>query len=174
MCLRDKNETKRLFMKKKEQIERDFEQLVERQRQTIYSVCYLFADERQQADDLFQETLIRLWQGFDTFEGRSTEKTWVYRIALNTCINMDRKHRRRRDTSPLELDMDLFADEERNPAASRLHRRIGKLHPFDRALILLWLEDLPYDEIAAILGITVKNVSVRLVRIREKLKSITD
>lgn len=161
-------------MKKKEQIERDFEQLVERQRQTIYSVCYLFADERQQADDLFQETLIRLWQGFDTFEGRSTEKTWVYRIALNTCINMDRKHRRRKDTSPLELDLDLFADEERNPAASRLHRRIGKLHPFDRALILLWLEDLPYDEIAAILGITVKNVSVRLVRIREKLKSITD
>ena len=168
-------------MKKKEQLEADFEQLVERQRQTIYSVCYLFADERQHADDLFQETLIRLWQGFDTFEGRSTEKTWVYRIALNTCINMDRKHRRCKDTSPLELSVDYFADdsswdstEERNPAAQRLHRRIGKLHPFDRALILLWLEDLPYDEIAAILGITVKNVSVRLVRIREKLKSKTD
>ena len=94
---------------------------------------------------------------------------------------MDRKHRRRKDTSPLELSVDYFADasswdssEEHHPAAQRLHRRIGKLHPFDRALILLWLEDLPYDEIAAILGITVKNVSVRLVRIREKLKSITD
>ena len=161
-------------MKKKEQREADFEQMVERQRQTIYSVCYLFADERQLADDLFQETLIRLWQGFGSFEGRSTEKTWVYRVALNTCVNFDRKHKRRTDTSPLELNMDLFADEERNPAASRLHRRISKLHPFDRALILLWLEDLPYDEIAAILGITVKNVSVRLVRIREKLKTITD
>ena len=130
-------------MKKKEQLEADFEQMVERQRQTIYSVCYLFADERQLADDLFQETLIRLWQGFGSFEGRSTEKTWVYRVALNTCVNFDRKHKRRTDTSPLELNMDLFADEERNPAASRLHRRIGKLHPFDRALILLWLEDLP-------------------------------
>ena len=161
-------------MKKKEQLEADFEQMVERQRQTIYSVCYLFADERQLADDLFQETLIRLWQGFGSFEGRSTEKTWVYRVALNTCVNFDRKHKRRTDTSPLELNMDLFADEERNPAASRLHRRISKLHPFDRALILLWLEDLPYDEIAAILGITVKNVSVRLVRIREKLKTLTD
>ena len=161
-------------MKKKEQLEADFEQMVERQRQTIYSVCYLFADERQLADDLFQETLIRLWQGFGSFEGRSTEKTWVYRVALNTCVNFDRKHKRRTDTSPLELNMDLFADEERNPAASRLHRRISKLHPFDRALILLWLEDLPYDEITAILGITVKNVSVRLVRIREKLKTITD
>jgi len=168
-------------MNKKQQRELDFEQLVERQRQTIYSVCYLFADERQQADDLFQEALIRLGQGVATFEGRSQEKTWVYRIALNTCINLDRKHRRRKDTSPLELSVDYFDEastwdsgEERNPAAQRLHRRIGKLHPFDRALILLWLEDLPYDEIAAILGITVKNVSVRLVRIREKLKTITD
>ena len=62
-------------MKKKEQKERDFERLVERQRQTIYSVCYLFANERQQADDLVQEVLIRLWKGFDSFEGRSSEKT---------------------------------------------------------------------------------------------------
>ena len=161
-------------MKQKEQTERDFDRLVERQRQTIYSVCYLFASERQQADDLFQEVLLRLWRGYPKFEGRSSEKTWVYRVALNTCVTADQKQRRRRDTSPLELDVDLFAEEERSPAASRLHRRIAKLHPFDRALILLWLEDLPYDEIAAILGISTDNVSVRLVRVREKLKSITD
>ncbi len=161
-------------MNKNKQLEADFEQMVERQRQTIYSVCYLFADERQLADDLFQETLIRLWQGFASFEGRSEERTWVYRVALNTCINQNNKHRRRPDTSPLQMDMDFYAEEDRCPAASRLHKRIAKLHPFDRALILLWLEDLPYDEIAAILGITVENVSVRLVRIREKLKTITD
>ena len=134
--------------KKKEQQERDYERLVERQWQTIYSVCYLFANERQEADDLVQEVLIRLWKGFDSFEGRSSEKTWVYRVALNTCVTADKKQRRRLDTSPLEMDVDLFAEEERNPAASRLHQRISKLHPFDRALILLWLEDLPYDEIA--------------------------
>ncbi len=161
-------------MKHKEQQERDFERLVERQRQTIYSVCYLFANERQQADDLFQEILIRLWRGFDGFEGRSSEKTWVYRVALNTCVTANDKLLHRKDTMPLELDMDLFAEEDRNPAATRLHHRISKLHPFDRALILLWLEDLPYDEIAAILGISIENVSVRLVRIREKLKKITD
>ena len=123
---------------------------------------------------IFQEVLIRLWKGFDSFEGRSSEKTWVYRVALNTCVTADKKQRRRLDTSPLEMDVDLFAEEERNPAASRLHQRISKLHPFDRALILLWLEDLPYDEIAAILGISIDNVSVRLVRVREKLKKITD
>ena len=153
--------------KDKEQKERDFERLVQEQRQTIYSVCYLFADDRQQADDLVQEVLIRLWQGIDSFEGRSSAKTWVYRVALNTCVTLDKRHRRRPDCMPLEMDIDLFADEEACPAASRLHKRIAKLHPFD-------LEDLPYDEIAAILGITVDNVSVRLVRIREKLKSFTD
>ena len=95
-------------------------------------------------------------------------------MALNTCVTFDKRNRRRPDCMPLEMDIDLFADEEACPAASRLHKRIARLHPFDRALILLWLEDLPYDEIAAILGITVDNVSVRLVRIREKLKSFTD
>lgn len=159
-------------MKHNEQKERDFERLVDEQRQTIYSVCYLFATDRQQADDLAQEVLLRLWQGFDSFEGRSSAKTWVYRVALNTCVTLDKRRRHRPDSMPLTVDIDLFTDEETCPAASRLHKRIAQLHPFDRALILLWLEDLPYDEIATILGITVDNVSVRLVRIREKLKSI--
>ncbi|MBQ4477277.1 MAG: sigma-70 family RNA polymerase sigma factor [Bacteroidales bacterium] len=160
--------------KEKEQKERDFEKLVQEHRQTIYSVCYLFANDRQEADDLAQEVLIHLWQGFENFEGRSSAKTWVYRVALNTCVTLDKRQRRRPDCMPLEVDIDFFADEDAYPAANRLHNRIAKLHPFDRALILLWLEDLPYDEIAAILGISVDNVSVRLVRIREKLKSFND
>lgn len=81
--------------KDKEQKERDFERLVQEQRQTIYSVCYLFANDRQEADDLAQEVLIRLWQGLDGFEGRSSAKTWVYRVALNTCVTFDKLHRRR-------------------------------------------------------------------------------
>ena len=110
--------------KDKEQKERDFERLVQEQRQTIYSVCYLFANDRQEADDLAQEVLIRLWQGIDSFEGRSSAKTWVYRVALNTCVTLDKRHRRRPDCMPLEMDIDLFADEEACPAASRLHKRI--------------------------------------------------
>ena len=116
---------------RKERKERDFERLVEGHRQTIYSVCYLFAD------DLTQEVLIRLWQGIGSFEGRSSAKTWVYRVALNTCATIDKRHRRRPDCMPLKVDTDLFAAEEDCPAAGRLHKRIAKLHPFDRALILL-------------------------------------
>ena len=102
----------------KEQREHDFERLVERQRQTIYSVCYLFATDRQEADDLAQEVLLRLWKGMDSFEGRSAERTWVYRVALNTCVTLDRQKHRRIDTTPLEVDVDLFADEEQCPACT--------------------------------------------------------
>ena len=110
--------------KDKEQKERDFERLMQEQRQTIYSVCYLFANDRQEADDLAQEVLIRLWQGIDSFEGRSSAKTWVYRVALNTCVTFDKRNRRRPDCMPLEMDIDLFDEEEACPAASRLHKRI--------------------------------------------------
>ena len=71
---------------------------MEEQRQTIYSVCYLFASDRQQADDLVQEVLIRLWRGIDGFKGRSSAKTWGYRVALNTCVTLDKRHRRRPDS----------------------------------------------------------------------------
>ena len=94
--------------KDKDQKEREFERLVQEQRQTIYSVCYLFANDRQEADDLAQEVLIRLWQGIDSFEGRSSAKTWVYRVALNTCVTLDKRHRRRPDCMPLEMDIDLL------------------------------------------------------------------
>ena len=157
-----------------QQDEQFFTDLVKQNKSTIYSVCYMFSNDKDEVEDLFQESLINLWRGLPAFEGRSQVATWVWRVTLNTCISADRHSRRRPDSNPLDVDVDLFADEEQCPAASRLHRRIGKLHPFDRALILLWLEDLPYDEIAAIMGISVDNVSVRLVRIREKLKKITD
>ena len=156
-------------MDKKEQV---FEQRVTRQRSTIYSVCYLFADTKLEADDLFQETLLRLWNGIGSFQHQCSERTWVYRVALNTCISCDRKSKRRPSLQPLEMDVDLFAETAEAPYARQIHERIGCLDLLDRALVLLWLEDLSYDEIGNIVGISPKNVSVRLVRIREKLKNM--
>ena len=73
------------------------------------------------------------------------------------------------------MNIDLFADTDEDTKQIRLLRkRIGKLGPFDRAIVLLWLENLSYDEIGAIVGITTKNVSVRLYRIKEQLKSMSD
>ncbi|MBO4786777.1 MAG: RNA polymerase sigma factor [Prevotella sp.] len=154
-----------------EQKENDFSRIIREQKSTIYTVCYMFSKDKQEVDDLFQEVLVRLWQGFDSFEGKSDLRTWVYKVSLNTCISIDRKKKRRK-TQPLIESIDLF---DKNDADNRqtdlLHQRIQKLQAFDRAIVLLWLENMSYDEIAQIVGISVKNVSVRLFRIKEQLKN---
>ena len=159
-------------MKKSENNDnRDFQRIVMEQKSTIYSVCYMYATSKEEADDLFQETLVNLWLGFDTFRGDSNIRSWVYRISLNTCLTQKRKKRIK--TVPLDISPEVFSNttpEGRNNIL--LHQRITRLEPFDRAIILLWLEDMTYEEIAAIVGISVKALSVRLTRIRQKLISL--
>ena len=150
--------------------EKQFAQTITEHKSTIYTVCYMFSNDADRVTDLFQETLVHLWQGFDSFEHRSDIKTWIYRVALNTCISLDRK-RRRNPISPLTMDINLFEDHDNDTQqVDILHQRISKLKPFDRAIVLLWLENLSYEEIGQIVGISTKNVSVRLFRIKEQLK----
>ena len=140
---------------------------------TIYTVCYMFSKDQDEVNDLFQEVLVNLWRGYADFEGRSDVRTWVYRVALNTCISLDRKRRRRSDFE-LQMDINLFEDRDADTKqVDMLHKRISKLQPFDRAIVLLWLEDISYEEIGQIIGISAKNVSVRLVRIKEQLKKMS-
>ena len=156
------------------QDEQEFADLVRRNRSTIYTVCYMFSKDNDEVADMFQEVLIKLWNGMESFDGRSNVKTWIYRVALNTCITIDNRKRRNRKAR-LPMDIDYFNSREvKSEQAQFLHRRISRLQPLDRAIVLLWLEDISYDEIAAIIGITAKNVSVRLVRIREQLKRMND
>ena len=150
--------------------EHQFETLVRQHKRTIYTVCYMFSHDKDEIDDLFQEILIRLWNGFDTYEGRSDAKTWIYRVALNTAINQGKKKRRRIETVPLTVDIDPYeADDPSAQQIRELYDRISRLDLIDRSLILLWLEGITYDEIGAIIGITPNNVGVRLARIKEKL-----
>ena len=154
-----------------EQKENDFSRIIREQKSTIYTVCYMFSKDKQEVDDLFQEVLVRLWQGYESFEGKSDLRTWVYKVSLNTCISIDRKKKRRK-TQPLIEGIDLFdKNDADNHQTDLLHQRIQKLQAFDRAIVLLWLENMSYDEIAQIVGISVKNVSVRLFRIKEQLKN---
>ena len=153
------------------QLEQQFTKTVKEQKSTIYTVCYMFSKDADEVNDLFQEVLINLWKGFESFEGRSDIRTWVYRVALNTCISLDRKKKRRQQAERLTMDINLFEDhDEDTRQVALLHKRISLLQPFDRAIVLLWLENLSYEEIGQIVGISAKNVSVRLYRIREQLK----
>lgn len=153
--------------------EREFENLVREHRSAIYTVCYMFSTDQYEVADLFQEILINLWRGCRTFRGESALNSWIWKVSLNTCITYDRKRKRGLKTEPLLLDIELFdekADDTRQ--IGLLRERIGKLGPFDRAIVLLWLENLSYEEIGQIVGITPGNVSVRLVRIKEQLKKM--
>ena len=158
--------------------EKQFEELVKQYKRTIYSVCYMFSRDNEEINDLFQEILVRLWLGFDQFEQRSSVNTWVYRIGLNTAINSDKRAKRRPQTVPLSTDIDPYDPQDSSfEQVRQLYALINQLDVMDRGLVLLWLEGIGYDEIAAIMGITVANVGIKLHRIKEKLvqksKSVT-
>ena len=155
-------------------LETAFAQMVREHKSTIYTVCFMFSKDSDEVNDLFQEVLINLWKGFESFEGKSKIDTWIWRVSFNTCITQERK-KKRSSSIPLSMEIDLFNDKDEDTRQIQmLYDRIHQLKPFDRAIVLLWLENMSYEEIAAIVGITVKNVSVRLYRIKEELKNMSN
>ena len=156
-------------------LEDEFVNTVTQHKGNIYTVCYMFSKDQDEINDLYQEVLINLWQGFKDFRGESKVSTWIYRVSLNTCMMMDRKKRRRPDSVPLSININLFEDtDEDTKQIAQLYKRINLLQKFDKAIVLLWLESLSYEEIGDVLGISAKNVSVRLVRIKEQLKKMSN
>lgn len=154
-------------------LQTEFAQIVKENKSTIYTVCYMFSKDTDEVNDLFQEVLVNLWKGMSSFKGRSDIRTWIYRIALNTCISMDRK--KKIATIPLSMDANLFQNQDEDTKQVKLlHNRINKLQPFDKAIVLLWLENISYDEIGEIVGISTKNVASRLFRIKEKLRTMSN
>ena len=161
-------------MENKKQKEKDFAQMVKGNKNTIYTVCYMFSKNQDEVGDLFQETLINLWNGFDSFRGECDVRSWVWRVTLNTCISAERK-KKKSETIPLSMEINLFTDTDSDTKQiQQLYSRINRLGMVDRAIVLLWLENMSYEEIGQIIGISTKNVSVKLVRIKEQLKNMSD
>ena len=156
-------------------IEREFTKMIKGHRKTIYTVCYFFSKDSDEVNDLFQEILINLWKGFPKFRGESSYSTWIWRVSLNTCNNQERRKKRSVETVPLSIDIDLYNDDDdKSRQIQMLYDRISRLEPFDRAIILLWLENMTYEDIAGIMGISLANVTTRLFRIKEQLKSMSN
>lgn len=117
--------------------------------------------------------LLRLWSAWPRFRGESSVATWVYRISLYTCLSFVRKRYARPAVQPLSVDMTIpDEDQEQQRRLDELRTVIDRLGHLERALILLWLEERTYDEIAEITGLSRTNVAVRLMRIREKIKQM--
>ena len=93
-------------------LEQRFSKTVAEHKSTIYTVCYMFSQDADEVNDLFQEVLVNLWKGFESFEHRSDVRTWIYRVALNTCISIDRKKKRHSSEVRLTMDINLFEDRD--------------------------------------------------------------
>lgn len=170
--------SKRVENNKKERmenIELQFTKMVKEYRKTIYTVCYFFSKDTEEVNDLFQEILINLWKGFPKFRGESDIRTWIWRVSLNTCSNQKRKKDSRVQTVPLSMDIDLYNDDDQHSRQIHmLYDRINRLDVFDKAIILLWLENMTYQDIASVVGISTAAVTNRLFRIKEQLKSMSN
>ncbi|MDE6574152.1 MAG: sigma-70 family RNA polymerase sigma factor [Muribaculaceae bacterium] len=163
-------------MTRKTEKEKNFLAITSQYKEMIAKVCYLYSGPEGTFDDLYQEILINLWQGMDSFRGDAKVSTWIYRMAINTCISWHRRNSRH--SSNYRLDDVIYdkADTSDNATAfeeyRELYRLISLLGPIDKALITLWLDEKSYEEIGSITGISTSNVAVRIHRIKEKLSKM--
>lgn len=155
-----------------------FTALVKRHEKIIFSVCFFYASSEVPFEDLRQEVLISLFNSFRNFKRQCAESTWVYRVCLNTCMFSLRKLTSKikilslEDLPPLNFRED--PDNDLQDKLESLYSSISMLNPIDKALILMWLDDLSYEEIANNMGIPRNTVASRLFRIKEKISSKID
>jgi RNA polymerase sigma-70 factor, ECF subfamily len=147
----------------------------------IRKVCLLYAQNRAESDDMFQEICIQVWRAYPQFKGESKFSTWLYRVAINTAISWihkEKKHRlgdRENDSLYfIHDDTPFYVEEERKEQIALLHRAIKKLSDIDRSLVLMYLEELAYAEISEILGLTVNNIKVKMNRLKKRLKKLME
>ncbi len=150
--------------------------MINQNRGTIFKVCNLYCRENENRKDLFQEIVLQLWKSYPFFRQEAANNTWVYRVALNTAISNFRKESKKPiKTSLTEEQFQLpaipdFSDEQEQ--LGLLNEAIDLLSEIEKAVIMLYLDEKSYDEIAEIIGISNSNVGVRLNRIKNKLSEI--
>ena len=143
----------------------------------IIKLCRAYTNSQEDFEDYYQEVCLQIWRSKEKFREESEWSTWVYRISLNVCLTLLKKRKNNRqhfasDSLPAEETEDnyAFSDESLN----LLYAAIRKLSEIDRAIIMLYLEEKSYKEIAAIIGTNPNNIGVRIKRIKIKLKKILD
>ena len=155
--------------------EKKFVNLINEHQGLIHKVCIMYEHDPDIRDDLFQEIVLQLWKSFHTFRGEAKITTWMYRIALNTAISGFRKQNRYVKTEDIQekhFNISEHVTDDRDEDFQKLQWAIRHLSEIERAMIMMALEEVPYEEIAETIGITQNNVRVRMNRIREKLKKL--
>ncbi len=159
----------------KAKLEQLFIDMIHKNERVIYKVCSFYNSDELPVEDLYQEVVCNLWTGFPKFRNECSESTWIYRIALNTCVSGIRRDKRRPKGISISLLEEAIAEPENiSTEISEMYRLIHQLKTIERAIVLLWLEDKSYQEIADITGLTVSNVATKLKRSKEKLKEMSN
>lgn len=157
-----------------------FEQQLHEYQPLIRRVCRLYCQDADDRQDLFQEIVLQLWRAWPRYVPRPDVKlsTWLYRIALNVAISNLRQRTRRPARVGLEDDAARYLTQPPDASAyepeemAALYAAINRLSDVDKAFVLLYLEDRPYEEMADILGITQNNVRVKMHRVQERLRRL--
>lgn len=157
--------------------EKEFVQLVKDNQGLIIKVSRLYTNTVEDEQDLFQEIVLQLWKSYESFKGQSKISTWMYRVALNTAITLFRKKIKAPDTdeiSEFHFKNFLDVDDEKEQQVSLLYKVIKMLPNIERAIVTMYLDDLPYKEIADNLGITEVNARVKMNRLKKTLKELME
>lgn len=158
--------------------EKIFIEMIHQHERIIYKVCSFYVSDGYPMSDLYQEVVINLWKAFGKFRNECSLSTWIYRIALNTCISGLRKESKRpKSNIPLTL-LDNIPDELDNSELEEkikiMYSLINQLKTLEKAIVLLYLEDKSYQEIADITGLTLSNVATKLKRAKDKLREMSN
>lgn len=156
-------------------LEKEFLEIIKSNQGIIHKVCSFYCNSEDDRKDLFQEIVAQLWKSFPSFRNESKFSTWMYRVALNTAITTFKKTKRRPDQNNLTVENlqlpDDSLDQETEENIKLLHQAISRLTGIEKSIILLFLENNSYEEIAEITGITQNYVRVKMNRIKKKLKT---
>ncbi|MEO9485133.1 MAG: sigma-70 family RNA polymerase sigma factor [Ekhidna sp.] len=143
----------------------------------VHQMCMGFMKgDRDLAKDLAQESFINTWKSLDKFKEASSYKTWIYRITVNTCLKFirDNKHK---NQVPIDSKINLLENAHQSAyedTHQELYQAIGKLSELDRLIIVMVLDELDYEEIASVVGISEGNLRVKIHRIKKNLKKILE
>lgn len=157
-------------------LEKKFLSDFEKDQNIVHKVCRIYTTNQDQHNDLFQEITIQVWKNYSKFRGEAKFSTWMYRVALNTAISLYRKSTRSIKTQDFDdvsfKIKSIDYDDKKDQQLKALYTGIRGLSDIEKALIFLYLEDKPYKEIGATLGITEVNARVKMNRAKDKLRKI--
>ena len=152
-----------------------FLQIIQQNKKLIFKVCNTYCKDFEDRKDLVQEVIVQLWRSFGSYNDQYKLSTWMYRVALNTAISWYRSERKRQTGRVAFQDgiidlIDTNEEQQTDEQVSQLYHFINHFDELNKALMILYLDNNSYKEIADVLGITETNVATKISRIKQQLK----